>query len=31
MMALTRLRGLSVYGVSIGGAAAHNIGQMAAA
>ena len=31
MMALTRLRGLSVYGVSIGGAAAHNLGQMAAA
>ena len=31
MMALTRLRGLSVYGVSIGGAAAHNNGQMAAA
>ena len=31
MLALSRLRGLSVYGVSIGGAAAHNIGQMAAA
>lgn len=31
MMALTRLRGLSVYGVSIGGAAAHNCGQIAAA
>lgn len=31
MMVLTRLRGLSVYGVSIGGAAGHNIGQMAAA
>ena len=31
MILLSRLRGLSVYGVSIGGAAAHNIGQMAAA
>ena len=31
MMALSRLPGLSVYGVSIGGAAGHNIGQMAAA
>ena len=31
MIGLKKLRGLSVYGVSIGGAAAHNIGQMAAA
>ena len=31
MMALTRLRGLSVSGVAIGGAAAHNCGQIAAA
>ena len=27
MLALSRLPGLSVYGVSIGGAAGHNIGQ----
>lgn len=31
MIALSRLRGLSVYGVSVGGAAAHNGGQVAAA
>ena len=31
MILLSRLRGLSVYGVSIGGAAAHNCGQIAAA
>ena len=31
MILLSRRRRLSVYGVSIGGAAAHNIGQMAAA
>ena len=31
MIALRRCRRLSIYGVSIGGAAAHNIGQMAAA
>ena len=31
MIGLSRLRGLSVYGVSIGGAAAHNCGQIAAA
>lgn len=31
MILLSRLRGLSVYGVSIGGAAAHNCGQVAAA
>ncbi len=31
MWLLSRLRGLSVYGVSIGGAAGHNLGQMAAA
>ena len=31
MLALSRLPGLSVYGVSIGGAAAHNCGQVAAA
>ena len=31
MILLRRWRKLSVYGVSIGGAAAHNIGQMAAA
>ena len=31
MIALKRCRRLSIYGVSIGGAAAHNIGQMAAA
>lgn len=31
MILLTRLRRLSVYGVSIGGAAAHNCGQVAAA
>ena len=30
MIALRRCRRLSVYGVSIGGAAAHNLGQMAA-
>ena len=28
---LSRVRGLSVYGVSVGGAAAHNCGQVAAA
>ena len=31
MILLSRLRALSVYGVSIGGAAAHNCGQVAAA
>jgi len=31
MILLTHLPGLSVYGVSIGGAAAHNCGQVAAA
>lgn len=31
MIALSRLRGLSIYGVSVGGAAAHNCGQVAAA
>ena len=31
MILLSRVRALSVYGVSIGGAAAHNIGQMSAA
>ena len=31
MIGLSRFRHLSIYGVSIGGAAAHNIGQMAAA
>lgn len=31
MILLSRPRGLSVYGVSIGGAAAHNCGQIAAA
>lgn len=31
MILLSRVRGLSVYGVSIGGAAAHNCGQVAAA
>ena len=31
MIALRHCRRLSIYGVSIGGAAAHNIGQMAAA
>lgn len=31
MIALSRLRKLSVYGVSVGGAAAHNGGQVAAA
>lgn len=31
MIVLSRRRGLSVYGVSIGGAAAHNCGQIAAA
>ena len=31
MIALRRCRRLSVYGVSVGGAAAHNIGQVAAA
>lgn len=31
MIALKQWRGLSVFGVSIGGAAAHNIGQIAAA
>ena len=30
MIALRRVRGLSVYGVSIAGAAAHNIGQIGA-
>ena len=30
-IALSRLRGLSIYGVSIGGAAAHHCGQVAAA
>lgn len=31
MIGLSRLRGLSIYGVSVGGAAAHNCGQIAAA
>lgn len=31
MTGLSRLRGLSLYGVSLGGAAAHNCGQIAAA
>lgn len=31
MIGLTKWRALSIYGVSIGGAASHNIGQMAAA
>lgn len=31
MIALSRLRRLSIYGVSMGGAAAHNCGQVAAA
>ena len=31
MIALSRFERLSVYGVSVGGAAAHNIGQVAAA
>ena len=31
MIGLKRCRRLSIYGVSIGGAAAHNLGQMAAA
>ena len=31
MIALSRLKRLSVYGVSVGGAAAHNCGQVAAA
>ena len=31
MIALKHCKGLSIYGVSIGGAAAHNLGQMAAA
>ena len=31
MIVLRRVRGLSVYGVSIAGAAAHNIGQICAA
>ena len=31
MIALSRLKRLSVYGVSVGGAAAHNCGQIAAA
>jgi len=31
MTVLSRLRGLSVYGISVGGAAAHNCGQIAAA
>ena len=31
MILLVRFRGLSIYGVSIGGAAAHNCGQIAAA
>ena len=31
MIALKHCKGLSIYGVSIGGAAAHNVGQMAAA
>ena len=31
MVLLSRLRGLSIYGVSAGGAAAHNCGQIAAA
>lgn len=31
MLLLRKLRGLSVYGVSMGGAAAHNVGQICAA
>ena len=31
MIGLKRCRRLSIYGVSVGGAAAHNVGQMAAA
>ena len=31
MIGLSRFRHLSIYGVSIGGAAAHNCGQVAAA
>ena len=31
MIGLKQLRGLSIYGVSIGGAAAHNVGQIGAA
>ena len=31
MILLSHVRGLSVYGVSVGGAAAHNCGQVAAA
>ena len=31
MIALRRIPALSIYGVSIGGAAAHNIGQICAA
>jgi len=31
MLALRRLRRLSIYGVSVGGAAAHNFGQVCAA
>lgn len=31
MIALSRARALSIYGVSVGGAAAHNCGQVAAA
>ena len=31
MILLSRRRGLSIYGVSVGGAAAHNCGQIAAA
>ena len=31
MVFLSRRRGLSLYGVSVGGAAAHNCGQIAAA
>ena len=31
MIGLSRFRRLSIYGVSIGGAAAHNCGQVAAA
>ena len=31
MILLRRLKGLSIYGVSIGGAAGHNLGQMATA
>ena len=31
MIGLSRVRALSVYGVAVGGAAAHNCGQVAAA